>query len=168
MELNKFFQSKLAVKIAIAVVLAAALLSVFAAGVYIGYRKAQFSYSWAENYDRNFGGPQRGVLGVFGGGGPMASGSQGLFRDPGMMGGHGIFGTIISLDDDSATVKGADNKEKVVLVSDDTSIEKQNNSIKITDLKIDDQVVIIGSPDNQGRITAKFIRVLPGQPPIQN
>ena len=35
------------------------------------------------------------------------------------------------------------------------------NNLTIKDLKIDDFVVVIGTPDEQGQIEAKFIRIMP-------
>src|SRR5271167_1281810 len=41
------------------------LMVVFAVGIWVGQKRADFSFSWAENYNRNFGGPERGIFGNF-------------------------------------------------------------------------------------------------------
>ena len=60
------------------------LVLVFGAGVKVGTLKARYSYRWAENYHRNFGGPRGGFLG------DLKSFPQGDFIN-----GHGVFGEII-------------------------------------------------------------------------
>ncbi len=55
-------------------------------------------------------------------------------------------------------VKGKDDVEKMVLVSDKTEISRGRQTVRIDELKIDDSVVIIGSPNEQGQIEAKLIR----------
>ena len=49
--------------------------------------------------------------------------------------------------------------EKAIIVSDKTKIINLRDVIKTSDLKIDDQVVIVGSPNDQGQIEAKLIRI---------
>ena len=134
--------------IAIAVVLELAVLAgAFSFGMAVGFHKARFSYEWGEHYDRNFGGPHHGLFG-------FREGSQ--FMDA-----HGTFGHVIKVDTSSIVIQGRDNVEKVVLVDNATSIQRMRQAIGIQDLKIDDSVVIIGEPNNQGQIIAKFIRVMP-------
>ena len=54
-----------------------------------------------------------------------------------------------------------DKTEKVILIKDDTQVEKMKDKIQTSDLKIDDFVVVIGSPNDKGQIEAKFIRLMP-------
>ncbi|TSC53659.1 MAG: hypothetical protein LiPW39_149, partial [Parcubacteria group bacterium LiPW_39] len=49
--------------------------------------------------------------------------------------------------------------EKIILISEKTTIEKGRETIKKEELKAGDRVVIIGSPNEQGQIEAKLIRV---------
>ncbi len=58
-------------------------------------------------------------------------------------------------------IKGSDNAEKIVSVKDDTAINRFREKIKVGDLKIDDQIVVIGEPNDLGQIEAKLIRVIP-------
>jgi hypothetical protein len=123
----------------------ATLAATFSAGVAIGYRKAKFSYAWGENYHRNFGGPREGFIREF----------SGDFIDP-----HGTFGQIISINDNLVAVKGPDNVEKIVLVKDDTSILSMKVPLKLTNLKTGDNIVVLGEPNVNGQIEAKFIRIM--------
>ena len=132
-----------------------ALVLVFGAGVKVGTLKARYSYRWAENYHKNFAGPRGGFFDNFRRG----------FDDDDFIEAHGVFGSVIKIDTSTSSgqatliVKGKDNVEKTILVSDKTTISNRRDVIKFDGLKIDDQVVIIGSPNEQGQIEAKFIRV---------
>lgn len=143
-----------------------AVVLIFGAGMFVGGMKARFLYQWAENYHKNFAGPQGGFLGNWQGAPPL----------PGdFIGSHGTFGEIIKINDSDFVIKGAD-AEKIVIIRDDTILEKGKTAIKKDDLKVGDQVVVIGSPNEQGQIEAKLIRVFgagditelprPFQPPL--
>ncbi len=134
MDIGNFFKQKNFKIIAIAVGAVILLLLVFKAGVFVGYKKASFSYRWGENYHRNFG------------------------KD--FINAHGTAGSIIQIDGNTIIVKGNDNVEKTILVSENTVIKKGRETLKVSDLKTDDRVVIIGSPNEQGQIEAKLIRLI--------
>lgn len=143
--LNKIFNLKI-FKIFIAILLIfVIILGIFKLGEFVGFRKANFSYRWGENYHNNFGGPRGGFLGNL----PE--------RD--FINGHGIFGPVLKIDDKILMIKDKDNTEKTVIVSDQTIIQKGRLSIKISDIKVDDKITVIGSPNEQGQIEAKFIRM---------
>ena len=126
------------------------LVMVFGAGVKVGTVKARYSYRWADNYHKNFAGPRGGFLGDWQ-----------RFPAGDFISGHGVFGSIIKIDGNTIITKGKDDVEKTVLVSENTLIQKGRETVKLSDLKPDESVVIIGSPNEEGRIEAKFIRVLP-------
>jgi hypothetical protein len=149
MDFNKYLQSKTFKGALVAIGALSVLLFVFKAGEFVGYGKANFSYRWGENYHRNFAGPRNGFLGNFGRG----------FGDKDFINAHGTFGTIIKIDGSTLVVKGRDDVEKIILISDQTIITRRRETIKSNDLKVDDRVVIIGSPNEQGQIEAKLIRV---------
>jgi hypothetical protein len=123
------------------------LFIVFGAGVFVGTKKADFSFRWAENYQRNFGGPR--------------------------FNGHGVFGQIIKIDTSTSTptsslvINGRDNVEKIVLIKENTIINGFRNNIKPDDLKVDDYIVVIGDPNDAGQIEAKLIRLMPASPELQ-
>lgn len=121
------------------------------AGTMVGFRKADFSYRWGDNYHQNFAGPRGGFMSGFG---------QGDFVDS-----HGAFGQIIKIDGSTIIMNGADNVEKVIVTNSDTVIRSLRDNIKLTDLKVNDNIVVIGQPDNNGQIEAKLIRLMPPLPP---
>ncbi|MFA7208826.1 MAG: hypothetical protein WC120_00925 [Parcubacteria group bacterium] len=137
----------------------------FGTGVAVGLHKARFSSDFGRNYERNFmGGRFDGVPGPMGGPGffdgskyPDKMMRQLEGRD--LRNGHGLAGTVISVIDNNIIVKDKDNKESTVAVNDKTLIKSRQDDLKVGDLKTDDQIVVIGSPDDNGVINASLIRV---------
>jgi len=126
------------------------IVLIFGAGMIVGGMKARFSYRWAESYHQNFAGPKQGFFGDWRARPPM----PGDFIES-----HGTFGEIIKINDSDLVVRGQNNVEKIILITEKTIIEKERNTIKKEDLKVGDKIVIIGSPNDQGQIEAKLIRV---------
>lgn len=105
--------------------------------------------------------------------GPNGSGTPGGFQG---RGGNGqgmtpVSGEIISQDDTSITVKMQDGSSKIVILSDDTNINKSSEGSK-SDLKTGETVTAFGSTNSDGSITAQNISIggnmmfrggLPGQ-----
>jgi len=122
----------------------AIIVLIFGAGVFVGGLKAKFSCHWAENYHKNFAGPKNGFM-------------EDWRKIPPMPGdlieSHGAFGEIIEMQENSFVMKGRENIEKVVLIKPDTIINKKG------ELAVGDQVVVIGSPNDNGQIEAKLIRI---------
>ncbi len=141
----QLFESKILVGILYGVGIVIVLILIFSAGVSVGFHKASFGRAWEENYGRNFG--------------MMPEGSD--FGKNNFPNAHGAIGKIIKIELPTIIVQDKDNLEKVVLIKDDTKIEKMKMEIKSSDLAIDDFIVVIGSPDSQGQIEAKFIRIIP-------
>jgi hypothetical protein len=123
---------------------------IFKAGMFVGAMKANFSFHWAEQYHKNFAGPRAGFFGDW---------RMPPFGD--FIEGHGTFGEIIKIEGNNLIVRGRENIEKIVLVNEKTIIKFGFKDIKISDLKVGDMIVIIGSPNEQGQIEAKLIRVFP-------
>jgi hypothetical protein len=148
-------------KIQIAVLLVGvffiALVS-FSVGVAVGFKKARFSYKFGENYERNFIGGPPGSMGMMGDRGPrdMMRGFEGR----GFRNGHGIAGTVISIADSKIIIKDRDGQENTISVGDRTLIKRGQDTIGINDLKNDEQIVVMGKPDDSGTIDADLIRVL--------
>ncbi len=151
MNFDEFFRSKKFHIITWGLAGLIVLLFVFGFGIFVGYKKASFSYRWGKNYYRNFAGPRTGFFRDF----------DRDLEGTDFINSNGIFGLIIKIDLPGQTliVKGSDNVEKTVLVSDKTTIIDRRESIRSSDLKTDERVVIIGVPNEQGQIEAKFIRV---------
>jgi len=145
-----FFQTKLFKGIILAVLCLIILVFVFGTGVFVGMKKAEFSFKWADEYHRNFGGPQGGFFGDM--------------INEGFTESNGVFGQIIKIDGQTLTIKGKDNVEKIVIVGEKTTILCLRKNIKLSDLKINDSLVAIGDPNNNGQIQAELIRVIPSPP----
>jgi len=124
------------------------LILVLALGINIGRHEERFTRDWAQNYPGNFGGPKSFSLQINPGDRPVQP--------------HGLFGAVISkaTDNKSIVVKGDRDVEKTVLLDDSTIIEKAMNTLKAADLKVNDSVIVIGEPNQQGQIDAKLIRVI--------
>ena len=90
----------------------------------------------------------------------------GLFRQMfGLVSGHGAAGAIQSIDNQTITLQLRDGTTQTVLVNKDTRIEKSGKRITLQDLKAEDRITVIGSPDSQGHIAARWIRVHTLPPP---
>lgn len=130
------------------------LFLVFQAGMTAGFRKASFGCDWGKNYAKNFGSPHMGprikIVGE----------NFGNFNN--LPNAHGAIGRIIKIESSSIIVfDEKDNTEKVIIINDKTEIRNMRDSITKDQLKIDDNVVIIGVPNSSGQIEAKLIRFLP-------
>lgn len=155
MNLPDFFQSKTFKAVLFGLGAFIILLLVFQLGVYVGFRKARFSFNWGDNYHRAFGGPRGGFLRDFEG------------KD--FISGHGTTGSIAKIDGNNLIINGQDGAEKIIAVTENTSLKKGMADIKLSDLKVDDRVVIIGSPKDDGSIEARIVRIFESgnKPPFQ-
>lgn len=128
------------------------VLAIFQAGMFVGERKAAFSYRFGDNYYRNFGEhhSRRGAFGV--------SDREGFAEA------HGAMGKILSITPPTLMIEGRDNVEKVILLNDKTTIRHFRDEATLADLKVDDFIVVIGSPNDASEIEAKLIRILPPPP----
>ncbi len=153
MDFNKLPQSKTFKRAALLVGLLLIVFVSFSFGAFVGYHKARFSYAWGENYDRNFAGPHHGIFGM-----------QGMmpFDSSAFMNAHGAFGTIAGIDSTSAMImiKGQDNLEKTVVISSSTALLEHRSAIAFSDLETGESVVVIGTPNEQGQIEARLVRIL--------
>jgi len=73
-----------------------------------------------------------------------------------------INGEIISSDEKSITVKIADGSSKIVFVGNNTSINKAQSGTK-EDLKTGEKVMVIGSANSDGSVSATNIQLNPGE-----
>lgn len=160
MDLNKIFQSKSFKSVIFGIIVFIIFLFIFKVGMFVGGIKAKFSYRWAESYHKNFAGPRGGFFGDWQ-----------RFPAGDFISGHGVFGQIIKIDPLTSSgqvatliIKGQGQVEKIVLVKDSTIIQRFRDTIKLSDLKIDDYIIVIGEPNDAGQIEAKFIRLAPPRP----
>jgi hypothetical protein len=149
-DIKKVFESKVSTGVLIGIGVIIVAILIFSAGVSVGFHKASFGRAWGENYERNFGmRPDRPMFG----------------RDN-FPNAHGATGKIIKVELPTIIVQDSNNLEKVILIKDDTKIQEMMTNIKAADLSVDDFVVVIGSPNDQGQVEAKFIRVMPAGMPV--
>ena len=144
-DIKKAFEGKIFGRILGGLVIAIIILLIFSAGITVGFHKASFGRVWGENYERNFGMmPNRQMFG------------RDNFPNAG-----GAVGKIIKIELPTIIVQDKNNIEKVVLIKENTSIQKAKENIAVNDLKIDDFIVVIGNPNEQGQVEAKLIRITP-------
>jgi hypothetical protein len=144
-DIKKVFDSKVSFRILGGIGIVVVVLLIFSAGITVGFHKASFGRAWGENYERNFG---------------MMPGRL-MFGKDNFPNANGAAGKIIKVELPTIIVQDKDNTEKVVLIKDDTQIQKMKESVTTKDLKIDDFIVVIGVPNEQGQVEAKLIRIMP-------
>ncbi len=146
-EIKKVLESKKTLHVLYGVGICIVAIAIFQAGVFVGFKKASFGRMWGENYIENFGPGHRGL------------------REVGMVNrlpsSNGAVGTILKVDLPTIAVEGSDGIEKIVLLSAATHIKRGRSDISVEELRVDDSVVVIGSPNNKGQIEAKLVRVMP-------
>jgi hypothetical protein len=91
---------------------------------------------------------------IFGGNGPRGSG------------GNLVTGSIISADGSSITVKTADGSTKIVLVSGSTTVTKSEQG-SVTDLTTGQNVIVTGTSNSDGTVTATRVQVGANLPDVQ-
>lgn len=123
--------------------------AIFSAGMMTGFRKAQFSFQWGENYHKMFGGPRQGWLP------PPPPGMRG----DDLTNSHGAVGKVVRIDTSTVLVAGENEMEKAINITSDTIFKKNQKTVGLNDLKVDDRVVILGTPSSTGEIKAKLIRI---------
>lgn len=147
-KIEKMFESKIFVGILYGIGIIIILALVFSAGISVGFHKASFGKAWGENYEKNFG--------------MMGSPRDGFnFGKNNFPNAHGAIGKIIKVELPTLIVQDKDNTEKVILIKEDTKIQMMKNNISKTDLKINDFIVVVGSPNDGGQVEAKLIRIMP-------
>ena len=150
-DIKKVFESKVSNKFLFAIGGIIILVATFSVGVSVGFHKASFGRAWGENYEKNFG---------------MMPNRQMFGRDN-FPNAHGATGKVIKIELPTIIVQDKDNTEKVILIKDDTQIQERKNNITANNLKIDDFITVVGSPNEQGQIEAKLIRIMPlGMPTL--
>lgn len=147
MDIKKFHESQRIRIIVIGILIFIFVIMIFEAGVFIGYRKAAFSFQMGNNYYHAFGQKNNQFV-------------EGLYgRD--LPGGNGAVGKIVRISLPTIVVASPDGVEKDVIVGTSTVFRRFRDTVSISDLKVDDFIVVIGSPNSLGRVEAKFIRVMP-------
>ncbi len=78
---------------------------------------------------------------------------------------HGILGTVeqVDLQARMIDVRNERGAHALVLVGDDTLLEQRGRPIDLAQVKAGDWIVVIGTPDVAGQITARAVRMLGGR-----
>jgi hypothetical protein len=130
---------------------------IFQAGMIAGFRKASFGRDWGDNYANNFGSPHKSIR--------MRGEEFGDFGN--LPNAHGAIGKIIKVDLPTIIVSdGKDKTEKIIVINNKTEIRKMRDVVFSDSLKVDEHVVVIGSPNSSGQIEAKLIRFIPAPPEL--
>lgn len=130
-------------------------LLIFQAGIFVGYRKASFSYGAGDNFHRMFGPPEhRGMM------------PGGMMNFPGdeFTSAYGTTGTIVKIALPTIVVAGTDKVEKTIVVNEKTILRIFRNDIVPADLRVGYNIIVVGAPNSSSQIEAKLIRVLPAIP----
>jgi uncharacterized membrane protein len=123
------------------------LVVVFGLGIAVGYDRAGFATGFDQNYYRNFYGTAPG-------------GAIGLVAPPMPVAIHGVVGKVIDLGTSTISVENQQGNEQSVAVSSNTDIRNGSGNIAIGNIAVGDQVAVIGEPNGEGQIDARFIRIL--------
>lgn len=145
LDIKKVGNSRTLKAIILALVAFAILCLAFQAGVFVGFHKASFLFKSGDNFYRTFGDRDDMMM---------------SFRDENT-GGHGAVGKIVKVSLPTVVVLGADNIEKVILTNASTSIRQFRSATSTNSLSVDQYITVLGSPNDQGQIVAKFIRIIP-------
>ncbi len=147
------------------IILGVVVVALIAAGSFYGgmvFGKQQATASAATvpmNFPEGFQPPDGATLpgdgtGRFGARG-QGGAAGGFAAQPGM-----IFGEIQSIDGDTLLIVDANGAEKRVQVTNTTLIEK-NASVEVTDLAAGETVIVSGSENDDGSVTARSVQVAP-------
>ncbi len=152
MNIQEYIKSPAFKWIIIGMCIAIAVLLIFQAGIFVGFRKASFAYRFGDNYYRVF---DRKVPAPFGF--PLKNDFNSS---------HGAVGEVVSISLPTLVVVGPDSIEKTVLIGSSTLIRKFDTELKSTDIKVGDFLVAIGESNDNSQIQAKLIRMLPEPPEL--
>ena len=147
---NSALQSPTFRKIVIAVGVAVLFLIVFQAGVFVGFRKAEFSFRGGDNYYRAFGEDRRRQI-------------------PGMMheefpGANGSIGKVLSIALPVMVIEDRNSVEKTIRINNNTVIRRGRETLTSSDLRTNDMLVVLGNPNTNAEIEATLVRLLPPPP----
>ena len=115
---------------------------VFSVGVFVGQEKASFFFGRGLSYNATAGGS--GLL-------PL---------DRNFVAPHGSVGKITQIEGNNITLQSSDGTEKNIVTGSYTTVRTAGQTANLSQLKVNDSIVVVGSPDSAGATQAKFIRIL--------
>ncbi len=99
-----------------------------------------------------------------------AGGRQSLFPIPWLLSvlshAHGAVGAIDDVEGSKIVLRLRDGSTTDILVDSQTRIEKDRVKLGLQDLKVGDQIQVIGSPTSDGGIDAKWLHVFDRNSPV--
>jgi len=124
------------------------LFVVFGLGIAVGYERAGFAAGFDRNYYRIFFG------------GPPPDGAVGMMAPPMPAAIHGVVGTVIDLGTSTISVADRQDNEQSVVISPGTVLRNSDGTITIAGIAVGDTIAVIGEPNSEGQIDARFIRII--------
>jgi hypothetical protein len=76
---------------------------------------------------------------------------------------HGVAGEVIDVSSSSISVKDTHGNEQSIAIASGTPIREMDDMILISDIQPGDSVTVIGEPNDEGQVEARFIRVFQAQ-----
>lgn len=154
MDFKELFKSKNFKGVLMGVGVVFVVLIVFQTGVIVGSHKSNYSNRLGEKYFNAFGKEEK-------------RGMPNFMRDD-FAGAHGTAGRIVKIELPQLLIEDQEGIEKTILITQQTEVMAFRQKIKAGDLKIDQNVVVVGTPNDQAQIEAKIIRLMPPFPGTQN
>lgn len=119
----------------------------FLLGLNVGYHKASFAHGWSEHYEKNLGLERPDSFG-----GMM----RGRLPAP-----HGSLGTVLSINLPNIVIEDRDGTEKNILIASTTLIKRGMENASSSSIAINNTIIVLGNPNQEGQIEARLIRILP-------
>lgn len=115
-------------------------------GMIVGFQKASYFFKYGDSYYKNIRGPKMMPMGL---------------QDNDLPRSHGAIGKVIQVSLPTIVIEDKDGLEKTIRISNGTMIKKSDILASSTDISENDFAVVIGVPNDDAVIEAKFIRILP-------
>jgi hypothetical protein len=155
--MSTLLQSTTTQRVLIALGALVVLCGTFALGVHIGERRAGYASGWERGY--------RHMMPIGRGFDRRESNVQPMMP-PLFPNGHGVFGNVLSVSNDSLVIQGKDGIEQTVLVTTSTTIRVGTETVGIKDIPKDLtklQASAFGTPNASGQVEARLIRLFTQQ-----
>lgn len=125
-----------------------AILVVFQAGMIVGFKKASFAFKGGDNFYRAFGPETKAKFSA-------------MIPQDDFVVSHGAVGKVVSVSLPRFIIQDQQRIEKEIVIRGDTVMRRLRGDATSTDLRLDDYVIVIGSPNDRAQVEAKMIRFVP-------